>query len=186
MAPDTCAVAPFERCLPNHHEEHRSVYTEIEQTVRSELRPSSQRHTDPEDICQDVFCELLQGISAHDLWLGEPAQLHGLIGKMVRHNLSHLTDYLHAGCRNVDRVAGDPVENFAIESRQDDPSEELARREVVLQFLDGLTPVELKTLELRQSDHDDDQIALIMGRTPEAVRQCLQRMWVRLKRALAE
>lgn len=127
------------------------------------------------DVCQSVLASFFVHVSVGTYDLHTPAQLLGLLIKMVQNKLGTRTRDQHRQCRDVRRLATDAVEDFVVPSTHPEPSHTVASTELLDRALSMMSP-EIRAIAVRRMQGELwPTIAGALGGTPDGRRKQFER-----------
>jgi DNA-directed RNA polymerase specialized sigma24 family protein len=123
------------------------------------------------DICQSVFADFFVRAAMGQYDPRSPAELLRLLAAMARHRLIYHAKKQKAARRDVRRVEGGAIEDFALAGAGGTPSQIISARELLQQCQQRLNEEERSLLEMRRAGRGWDEIGLAVGKSGEAVRK---------------
>jgi RNA polymerase sigma factor (sigma-70 family) len=155
---------------------HATYADQLRRFIRVRLtQPAMRRQMDSIDICQSVFADFFVRTALGQYDLQSPTELLKLLATMGRNRLIHHAQKQRAARRDIGRVEGGPVEDFALSGGEGTPSQIVAARELLHECQARLTPDERALFEQRRAGHGWDEIAAATGKSAEAVRKQYER-----------
>jgi RNA polymerase sigma factor (sigma-70 family) len=153
--------------------ELHGLYAEqLQRIVRVRLtQPALRRQMDSIDICQSVFADFFVRAAMGQYDPRSPAELLRLLAAMARHRLIYHAKKQKAARRDVRRVEGGAIEDFALAGAGGTPSQIISARELLQQCQQRLNEEERSLLEMRRAGRGWDEIGLAVGKSGEAVRK---------------
>jgi DNA-directed RNA polymerase specialized sigma24 family protein len=160
---------------------HETYGSQLRRIIRVRLtQPGLRRQMDSVDICQSVFGDFFAGMAMGRYDLDSPAQLMQLLATMARHRLSYHTNKQKAARRDIRRVEGKAIEEFAVAGGEGTPSQAASARELLERFQQGLSEYERFLVRQRHSGRSWDEIASMTDRTADALRKQYDRAMKRV------
>jgi RNA polymerase sigma factor (sigma-70 family) len=130
---------------------------------------------DSMDICQSVLASFFVRVAIGQYQLETPEQLLKLLTVMARNKLTSQARRQHAQRRDTRRVnSGSPDDVRSVASSQN-PSMEVAARDLLQEVHRRLSPQERQILELKNHGFDWAAIASELGGSADALRRKLSR-----------
>jgi len=153
--------------------ELHGLYAEqLQRIVRVRLtQPALRRQMDSIDICQSVFADFFVRAAMGQYDPRSPAELLRLLAAMARHRLIYHAKKQKAARRDVRRVEGGAIEDFALAGAGGTASQIISARELLQQCQQRLNEEERSLLEMRRAGRGWDEIGLAVGKSGEAVRK---------------
>jgi RNA polymerase sigma-70 factor (ECF subfamily) len=157
----------------------------IRRAVRIRLRDSRLRRAfDSLDVCQSVLASFFARVALGQYELDTPEQLLRLLTAMARNKLAGAAEREQAQRRDHRRLdAGDPADH-EVAAADASPSEQVALRDLLVNFRQRLDPEERRVVELRLLGQEWMEIAAQLGESPEALRKRHARALDRVAREL--
>jgi RNA polymerase sigma factor (sigma-70 family) len=156
----------------------------IRRVARVRLMDSRLRRTfDSMDICQSVFASFFVRATLGDYELEKPEQLLNLLLDISRKKLADRARAERAARRDYRRVRGEGGAR-ELPARDPSPSQELVAKDLLQEVRKRLSAEERQLAEHRTQGHDWNQIAAMLGGSPEALRKKLNRAVERVTRDL--
>jgi RNA polymerase sigma-70 factor (ECF subfamily) len=157
----------------------------LRRTIRSRLRDRQLRRLlDSTDICQAVLFEFFGRVTSGEYAPNTAEDILKLLAVMARNHLINQALHQQAERRDHRRVMPGPVEKWQVRDRGSSPSQHVAAQELAQKARELLTPQEQQLLELREQGDEWTEIALRVGKTPEALRKHLGRALARVAQIL--
>ncbi len=155
---------------------HATYADQLRRIIRVRLtQPALRRQMDSIDICQSVFADFFVRTALGQYDLQSPTELLKLLATMGRNRLIHHAQKQRAARRDIGRVEGGAVEDFALSGGEGTPSQIVEARELLHECQARLTPDERALFEQRPAGHRWDEIAAATGKSAEAVRKQYER-----------
>jgi RNA polymerase sigma factor (sigma-70 family) len=157
----------------------------IRRAARIRLRDAHlQRTLDSVDICQMVLASFFVSAALGRYELGQPQELVNLLATMVHHKV--VDERRHEQAERRDQRRNEPGAALEHEPVSPDltPSQEVAGRELLDEFRKRLSAEERHLAEERLQGRPWADIAVELGRSPEALRKQLTRGVQRVAREL--
>jgi RNA polymerase sigma factor (sigma-70 family) len=155
---------------------HATYADQLQRIIRVRLtQPALRRQMDSIDICQSVFADFFVRTALGQYDLKSPTELLKLLATMGRNRLIYHAQKQRAARRDIGRVEGAAVEDFALPGGGGTPSQIVAARELLHECQARLTPDERALFEQRRAGHGWDEIAAAAGKSAEAVRKQYER-----------
>jgi RNA polymerase sigma-70 factor (ECF subfamily) len=163
----------------------RRYEPEIRREVRLRLRdPRLRRDFDSVDICQSVLASFFVRAALGQYELERPEQLLKLLVTMARNKLVHQVRKQRSQRRDNRRLEAAGQEKLASVAGGANPSELVARQELLQVFRNRMSAEERQLVELRSQGRDWAEIAAEVGGTAEARRKQLARALDRIGQQL--
>lgn len=163
----------------------RRYEPEIRREVRLRLRdPRLRRDFDSVDICQSVLASFFVRAALGQYELERPEQLLKLLVTMARNKLVHQVRKQRSQRRDNRRLEVAGQEKLAMVAGGANPSELVARQELLQVFRNRMSAEERQLVELRSQGRDWAEIAAEVGGTAEARRKQLARALDRIGQQL--
>jgi RNA polymerase sigma factor (sigma-70 family) len=155
---------------------HATYADQLQRIIRVRLtQPALRRQMDSIDICQSVFADFFVRTALGEYDLRSPTELIKLLATMGRHRLIQHAQKQRAARRDIRRIEGGAVEDFAIPGGDGTPSQIVSARELLQRCQDRLTDDERALLEQRRDGYGWQEIAAATGKSAEAVRKQYER-----------
>jgi RNA polymerase sigma-70 factor (ECF subfamily) len=156
----------------------------LRRTVRVRLRDRQLRRLlDSSDICQSVLLRFFARLARDPYQLDTPEQVLKLLTTLARNQVINAALREQAAKRDCRRLAGAGGQPEA-EARDSTPSQHVMAEELQEKARRILAPAESRLLELRKDGLEWDDIARLVGGTPEGLRKQLARAVARVSHAL--
>jgi RNA polymerase sigma-70 factor (ECF subfamily) len=164
----------------------RQYEKEIRRTIRVRLTdPRLRRTLDSMDICQSVLGNFFVRASAGQFDLDQPEQLLKLLMTMARNKVMDKARQQTAGRRDQRRLEASGEGALAgVADRGDTPSQIVSGRELVEAARQLLSDEERYLAEQRALNRPWGEIAVEVGKTPEALRKQFERAMDRVAQQL--
>jgi internalin A len=145
---------------------HATYADQLQRIIRIRLTQSAlRRQMDSIDICQSVFADFFVRTALGQYDLKSPTELLKLLATMGRNRLIHHAQKQRAARRDIRRVEGGAVEDFALPGGEGTPSQIVSARELLQQCQARLTADERALLEQRRAGQGWDEIAATSGKS---------------------
>lgn len=155
---------------------HAAYAEQLQRIVRVRLtQPALRRQFDSFDICQSVFADFFVRTALGQYDLSSPTELMKLLATMARNRLFHHAQKQRAARRDVRRIEGEPIEEFALPGADPTPSRIASARELLHCAQERLTEDERTLVERRRNGDTWEEISAAFGRSAEAVRKQYER-----------
>ena len=155
---------------------HAAYAEEVQRFVRVRLtHPGLRRQLDSADICQSVFADFFVRACLGQFDLNSPAELMKLLATMARNRLFDHARKQKAARRDIGRVEGGPIENFAVAGVEATPSRIVSAKELLESAQKLLSEEEIALVERRRNGEPWEAIASSTGRSAEALRKQYKR-----------
>jgi RNA polymerase sigma factor (sigma-70 family) len=154
----------------------RSYEPAIRRVVRLRLTDARLRRVfDSMDVCQSVLGSFFARAALGQYDLDSPDQLLKLITQMARHKVTDGMRRERAERRDVARLEEDSRAGRDAAAGGASPSQQVAGRELLVEFRKRLSPEELALADLRAQGREWAEIAAERGEKPDALRKRLTR-----------
>jgi RNA polymerase sigma-70 factor (ECF subfamily) len=148
----------------------------IRRVVRLRLTDARLRRAfDSMDVCQSVLGSFFVRAAMGQYDLDSPDQLLKLLAQMARHKVTDQMRRERAKRRDLARLEEDSRAGERAPGGEASPSQQVARRELLVEFRKRLSPEELELADLRAEGCEWADIAQERGASPEALRKRLAR-----------
>jgi RNA polymerase sigma-70 factor (ECF subfamily) len=163
----------------------RQFEPEIRRVVRLRLTdPRLRRVVDSADICQSVLANFFVRVAAGQFEIETPEQLLKLLAKMARNRLLNYVDRHNAQRRDVGRQVTDAAALDAVAAEQPTASRIAVGAELLRLVREAMTEDERRLHDMRNENRSWEEIAAVVGGTPEATRKRYERTMDRVVQAL--
>jgi RNA polymerase sigma-70 factor (ECF subfamily) len=167
----------------------RELVLQYEPLIRRQVRLHLEdrrlcRLFDSMDVCQSVLLSFFLRSAAGEYDLESPEQLQRLLVTMARNKLASAARHQHRQCRDQRRAAdgAEPLQGVA--GGEASPSQQVAGRELLERFRQGLDAEERQLADLRAEGLAWAEVAARLGGTAQARRMQLTRAVERVAREL--
>jgi len=146
--------------------------------------PRLRRLVDSMDICQSIFGNFFVRAYTGQFEIETPEQLMNLLATMIRNKVTDHARRHTARLRNIERIAGTPVDELPLLDHQPSAESVVAAREITHEVRRRLTIDELAVVDRRMNDLGWDEIAAELGGSPDALRKKMTRAMNRVSKEL--
>jgi RNA polymerase sigma-70 factor (ECF subfamily) len=154
---------------------------EIRRVVRLRLTdPRQRRLIDSSDICQSVLANFFVRAAAGQFDIDSPEQLLKLLGTMAKNRLINHINKNRAQRRDSRRELNDPEQLAAAVALELTPSRVAVGAELMARVRAAMNEEELRVFDLRGENRSWNEIAELVGGTPESVRKRYERTMDRI------
>jgi RNA polymerase sigma factor (sigma-70 family) len=148
----------------------------IRRVVRLRLTDTRLRRVfDSMDVCQSVLGSFFVRAALGQFDLDNPDQLLKLLAQMARHKVTDQVRRERAERRDLARLEEDCGAADMVAAGGASPSQQVAGRELLVEFRKRLSPEEIELADLRAQGREWADIAAERGASPEALRKRLAR-----------
>ncbi len=163
----------------------RNYEPHVRRAIRIQLRdPRLRSAFDTSDICQSVMASFFTRLSLGQYDLDQPSQLAALLARMARTKVATRARRADVTRRDVRGQGAHALAVRAVTANGPGPSDLVAGRDLLEQFLVRLTADERALSERRADGRSWSAIATELGGTPESLRKRLTRALDRVAIAL--
>lgn len=157
---------------------------ELRIVARNRLGPALRPHLDTIDLVQSVHRSLMIGLRGARFDISSPEKLIALAVTIVQRKAAKHWRRLKRQQRlsGGDEAHDDLVDTMlSLRNEREDPTDDIATRELISQWLAKVDPIERKLIELRIEGYSTVEIAQTLDLDPDVLRVKLSRLRKRMR-----
>lgn len=157
---------------------------ELRIVARNRLGPALRPHLDTIDLVQSVHRSLMIGLRGARFDISSPEKLIALAVTIVQRKAAKHWRHLKRQQRlsGGDETHDDLVDTMlSLRNEREDPTDDIATRELISQWLAKVDPIERKLIELRIEGYSTVEIAQTLDLDPDVLRVKLSRLRKRMR-----